>query len=196
MEANAAGFTIKKDLSVSMVAANIYSLVFAVPLAILFFSLHLGLWGKNSLVQARDEIVQQIILFALLVLLGIFLHELIHGAAWAFLGKKSLKTIHYGMNWKVLSPYAHCREPLPVGVYRLGAILPGIILGFIPAIIGITTGIGWVFIYGLIFTVAAGGDMVVLWLLRHEDSGEWVLDHDSRAGCYLIELNPPEQPVK
>jgi hypothetical protein len=196
MEATVAGFTIKKDLSVSMVAANIYSLVFAVPLAAVFISLFWGLWGKNSLVHARDETALQLPLFALLVLLGIFLHELIHGAAWALLGKKSLKTIHYGMNWKVLSPYAHCREPLQVGVYRLGAILPGIILGFIPAIAGILSGMGWIFLYSLIFTVAAGGDMVVLWLLRHEDSREWVLDHESRAGCCLIELNSPEKPMK
>ena len=196
MELKVSGFTIKKDLSVSMVAANIYSLVFAVPLAIIFVALYLGIWGNPGLVQAREEMVRHFVLFILLFLLGIFLHELIHGAAWAILGKKSLKAIHYGMNWKVLSPYAHCREPLLVGPYRLGAILPGIILGFIPAIAGIASGIGWVFLFGLIFTVAAGGDMVVLWLLRHENSREWVLDHDSRAGCYLIELNPPEQPMK
>ena len=184
-------YTIKKDLSVSMLAANVYSLVFAMPLAVFFISLNLGIWGKHGLVQARDEIIQQMLFFALLVLLGIFLHELIHGVAWAFLGKKSLNTIRYGMNWKVLSPYAHCQEPLLVRVYRLGGILPGIILGFIPAMIGILSGISWIFLYGLIFTVAAGGDMVVLWLLRHENSHDWVLDHESRAGCYLIELNPP-----
>jgi hypothetical protein len=193
MEVTVSGFRIKKDLSVSMVAANVYSLVFAVPLAVLFISLYLALWGKQGLIQVRDEISQQIIFFALLVLLGIFLHELIHGAAWALLGKKSLKTIGYGVNWKAVSPYAHCREPLPVGTYRLGAILPGIILGFIPVIIGILSGIGWIFFYGLIFTVAAGGDLVVLWLLRQENFDDWVLDHESRAGCYLIELNSPEK---
>jgi hypothetical protein len=191
MEVMVSGFKIKKDLSVSMVAANFYSLVFAVPLAALFTLLHLGLWGKNALTPTREEIAQQLILFILLVMLGIFLHELIHGLAWAYFGKKSLKTIHYGINWKVLSPYAHCREPLPVWVYRLGAALPGIILGFIPALIGILTGIGWIFLYGLIFTVAAGGDLVVLWLLRHENSRDWVLDHESRAGCHLIDRSVP-----
>ena len=184
-------YRIKKDLSVSMVAANLYSMAFAVPLAALFTVLHFGLWGKNALTPAREEIAQQLTLFATLVLLGIFLHELIHGVAWAYFGKKSLKTIHYGINWKVLSPYAHCREPLPVWVYRLGAVLPGIILGFIPALIGILTGNGWIFLYGLIFTVAAGGDLVVLWLLRHQESHEWVLDHESRAGCHLIDRSAP-----
>jgi hypothetical protein len=191
MDVTVSGFKIKKDLSVSMLAANFYSLAFAVPLAAIFILLHFGVWGINALTLTRDEIAQRLILFILLVLLGLFLHELIHGLAWAYFGKKSLKTIHYGFNWKVLSPFAHCREPLPVWVYRLGAVLPGIILGLIPALIGIITGFSWIFLYGLIFTVAAGGDLVILWLLRHENSREWVLDHESRAGCHLIEQNVP-----
>jgi len=178
---------IKNDLSISMVAANNYSLIFALPLTILFLFLFLISWGKIGLIQARHEIVHYLGTFIIVILAGIFLHELIHGIAWSLLGKKSIKTIRYGVNWKVLSPYAHCREALPIQAYRLGAILPAVIQGFIPVFIGLLTGSGVVFLYGLIFTAAAGGDLVVLWLLRHESSKEWVLDHDSRAGCYIID---------
>lgn len=178
---------IKKDLSISMVSANYYSLVFALPLTILFLLLFLISWGKSGLIQARHEIVQHFWTFILFLLAGIFLHELIHGISWTLLGRKSIKTIRYGVNWKVLSPYAHCQEPLPIQAYRLGAILPAVIQGFIPVFVGLITGNGLIFLYGLIFTAAAGGDLVVLWRLRIESSREWILDHDTRAGCYVIE---------
>ncbi len=174
-----------------MVSANYYSLAFAIPLAIIFLLLYLISWGKESLIQARHDIFQNLLAFILFMLAGIFLHELIHGIAWTLLGKKSMKVIHYGVNWKVLSPYAHCREPLPIQTYRLGAILPAILQGFIPLFIGIVVGNGVIFFYGLIFTVASGGDLVVLWLLRHEDGKDWVLDHETRAGCYLVEKHHP-----
>lgn len=184
---NSTNVKIKKDLSISMVAANNYSLIFALPLTILFLILFLISWEKSGLIQAYHDIVQHTWLFILFVLAGIFLHELIHGMAWTLLGKKSMKTIRYGVNWKVLSPYAHCREALPIQAYRLGALLPAVIQGFIPVFIGLLTGSGVFFLCGLIFTAAAGGDLVILWLLRNESSKEWVLDHDSRAGCYIID---------
>ena len=38
---------------------------------------------------------------------------------------------------------------------------------------------------------AAGGDWLVLWLLRGVSPGAFVEDHPTRAGCYVLE---PEQP--
>jgi len=40
-----------------------------------------------------------------------------------------------------------------------------------------------------VFTVAAGGDAMILWSLRKEDRGALVLDHPSNAGCSIVELS-------
>jgi hypothetical protein len=117
--------------------ANLYSLFFAVPAGILLTSAYLLFWGKTGIVDARVTISRNYFLSIVMVLLGILLHELIHGLSWAWFGKKPLSTIKYGINLKALAPYAHCNQPLDVRVYRLGALMPGVLLGLLQAFLGI-----------------------------------------------------------
>ena len=44
-----------------------------------------------------------------------------------------------------------------------------------------------IMIFGLLFTLASGGDLLILWLIRKVKPGEFVQDHPTRAGCYVIE---------
>ena len=184
---NHAEFDIKKDLSISMAKANLYSLFFALPAAIILMGVYLLLWGKQGLVDARLMIYKNFPLSVLLLIIGVLLHELLHGLTWTWLGKKPFKAIRYGIHLKLLSPYAHCQEPLNIQVYRWGALMPGLVLGIIPAALGILSGNGAIMSFGLLFTVAAGGDAVILWILRREARDALVLDHPSKAGCCICE---------
>jgi len=141
-------FEIKKDLSISMAMANLYSLFFAIPAAIILVGAYLLLWGRQGLVDTRLMIYKDFPLSMLLLLIGILLHELLHGLTWTWMGKKPFKAIRYGINLKVLSPYAHCREPLNIRVYRWGAMMPGLLLGIIPAVLGIFSGNGVLMSFG------------------------------------------------
>ena len=86
-----------------------------------------------------------------------------------------------------LAPYAHCKEPLPVYGYRIGILLPGIILGILPAVYGIVTGsFGYLF-YGILFTWAASGDFIMFWWIRRLDPKSRVMDHPEKLGCILFE---------
>jgi hypothetical protein len=78
----------------------------------------------------------------------------------------------------MLTPYCHCKEPLKVKYYILGAITPAIILGFIPSILAILIGNIGLLIFGILFTMAA------INLIRKENMNELVQDHPSEAGCY------------
>ena len=176
-----------RDLSVSMGKANLYSLFFAVPAAIILTSAYLVFWGKAGFIDARITISRNFLLSIVIVLIGVLLHELIHGLSWVWFGKKPLSAIKYGFYLKALTPYAHCNEPLNITAYRLGALMPGLVLGIIPSIIGIISGAGTIMIFGLLFTAAAGGDAMILWLLRNEKSGVQVIDHSVNAGCYIID---------
>jgi hypothetical protein len=177
----------KTDLSISMAKANIYSLLFALPLAGLISYLFITRWGGTRFSEGLNIYFGNLALFFLTFILGIVVHELIHGFTWMVAGKKSIHTIKFGFQVSTLTPYAHCKEPLSVNAYRLGALMPGLLLGFVPAFIAIITGNGWVMAFSLVFTVAACGDFLILWLLRSVTSNKFVEDHPSQAGCYVLD---------
>ncbi len=130
----------------------------------------------------RHPWILSIVLFG-----GIVLHEMLHGAAWAHFGNKPLTTIRFGIQWKVLTPYAHCPEPLEARAYRLGAMTPAFLLGIVPVALATTTGPVWLLFPGLLFLVAAAGDFLILWLLRGVRPTQRVLDHPDRAGCLIYD---------
>lgn len=177
----------RRDLSVSMAEANIYALVATLPPAALIIAGYSLLWGAESLGRGALALFGNVLLFLVILLVGIVVHELIHGLAWAIAGRKPLRAIRFGVQWKTLTPYAHCTEPLEVRAYRIGALMPGLILGIIPAIAGVVSGDGFLAAFGLFFTLAAGGDLLILWLIRNVRPGTLVEDHPERAGCYVIE---------
>lgn len=179
-----------EDRSVSMAAANLYSLLLVLPAGAVLVTAFLMRWGLPAFSQAWNAALDAFG-WALLVLFGgIVLHEVLHGIAWAVFGRKPWSAIRFGMQWKTLTPYAHCREPMAVRAYRLGAATPGVVLGLLPAGLGILTGHGVLFLFGFLFTVAAGGDALILWLLRRAEADALVLDHPARVGCYLVPADP------
>jgi hypothetical protein len=132
-------------------------------------------------------IYRHIIIFLLLVIAGIFVHEYLHKISWAIFGKKPLSTITFGFQLKTLTPYTHCKESMDVVGYRWGALMPGLLLGILPTLIAVFNGDGSILIYGLLFIFTAGGDFLILWLIRNVKNGTQVEDHPSRAGCYVLE---------
>lgn len=125
-----------------------------------------------------------LLIFGILIL-GIVLHELIHGITWAIFAKEGFKSIKFGVLWKKLTPYCHCKEVLNVRQYIIGAITPAIIMGIVPSIIAIMIGNFGLLIFGMFFTMAAGGDFLIINLIRKENSSDLVQDHSSEAGCYI-----------
>lgn len=125
-----------------------------------------------------------LLIFGILIL-GILLHELIHGITWAKFAKEGFKSIKFGILWKMLTPYCHCKEALKVRHYIIGAITPAIIMGIVPSIIAIMIGSFELLIFGMFFTMAAGGDFLIINLIRKENNSDLVQDHPSEAGCYI-----------
>jgi Putative zincin peptidase len=104
---------------------------------------------------------------------------------WAKFAKSGLKSIRYGVLWKYLTPYCHCKEPLFVRHYIVGAIMPGIVLGFVPCIAAILNGNLMLLEFGLLFTYGAGGDFMIYNLIRKEKKDTLVQDHPSKMGCII-----------
>ena len=185
----------ERDLSISLFQANIYGLLLLVPVALLA-AVHLLIWRDFSFGITVFEFSPEVAsvtfqtwsVLALLVAIvaGIVVHELLHAISWISLGRKPWSAIRFGIVWKALAPYAHLTEPIEVRAYRWGVAMPGLVLGIAPYLVGLTTGVGQVVLFGLIFTAAAAGDALILWVIRSVEVGESVEDHPSRVGCYVI----------
>lgn len=171
----------RRDLSISMARANVIVLFTSIPVALLQFLIFVLLHGADNLATTWGSIL------VIVVLLGIVVHELIHGISWVIFGNKPFSAIKFGFQWKTITPYAHLREPVEVNAYRIGGFMPGFALGIVPYILSLVLGDGNLFWFSLVHTAAAGGDWLILWLIRDVKSGTLVEDHPSNAGCYVLE---------
>lgn len=108
---------------------------------------------------------------------------------------QGFKSIKFGILWKMLTPYCHCREALNVKQYIIGAFTPAIFLGIVPSLVAIATGNFGLLIFGIFFTVSAGGDFLVINLIRKENSTDLVQDHPSEAGCYIYRKIDEKEPL-
>ena len=177
----------KRDLSFPMARANVIVMFISLPVLILQFVLFIGLHGMDGL-----GITWGYLILIAAVLLGVLLHEMIHGVSWMIFGRKPFSAIKFGFQWKSLTPYAHLKAPVDVNPYRIGAFMPGFMLGILPYFLSLALGDGNLFWFSLIHTSAAGGDWLILWLIRNVKGGTLVEDHPTNAGCYVIEPQSAE----
>jgi hypothetical protein len=184
----------KEKLTINLVWANLFGILIIFPIVLIFGLPYYLIWGSGLSRQSFKDIISNIspeyfgigaLLFFLILTLGIILHELIHGLTWARYTEKGFKSIKFGVLWSMLTPYCHCKEPLRVRQYLMGAITPAIFLGLIPALISIIIGNLGLLVFGIFFTMAAGGDFLIINLLRKEKMDNLVQDHPTEAGCFI-----------
>jgi hypothetical protein len=177
----------KEKLTIDLLWANKFGLLILFPIVVVFGLPYYLVW--------RSELDFKGMLGGLglsgsfyvfgIILLGIAVHELIHGIAWAIFAKNGFKSMKFGVMWKLLTPYCHCKDALKVKEYIFGAIAPAILLGILPAIVAIFNGSISLLIFGMFFTMAACGDFLIINLIRKENWDDLVEDHPTEAGCYI-----------
>jgi len=182
----------KEKVSIDLVWANIFSILLLFPIGIVFGLPYYLIWVHNKIdaksiisgTQPEDLAIGGFSI-CIMIVVGIVFHELIHGISWAKFTKHGFKSITFGVLWKMLTPYCHCKEPLRIKHYIIGAITPALFLGFLPSVVAILIGNFYLLFFGMFFTVAAAGDFLVINLLRKEKMDDFVQDHPSEAGCYV-----------
>ncbi|HEX2450905.1 MAG TPA: DUF3267 domain-containing protein [Gemmatimonadales bacterium] len=173
-----------------MGVATAAAIVVTIPPITALVALHRAINGPGSVGAALDAFLATPWIWVPALIVGTVTHELVHGLTWAAAGRLPLRTIRFGLNWKALSPHAQCTLPLPAAAYRRGAAAPGLLLGILPALVGALAGAGTVAAFGWLMTLGAGGDLVVLWLIRTLPGHVLVQDHPTRAGCVVLENQP------
>lgn len=180
---------------ISATMANIYGLLMMIPVCIVFVTPFYLIWPDRLRQANFEELfartfgqptgVTSFFVIILIFLVSVVLHELIHGITWSLFTKNGFSSIRFGINWKMLMPYRHCKEPLLLRHYITGAIMPFILLGLVPTICAIFTGSFLLLVTGLIMTISAIGDFMIIALIRKYPGDTLVLDHPNEAGCYI-----------
>lgn len=168
------------EKTISPVCANLVALALT-PFVIAVFFLPFGyFWGGASLQAVFNRLVSP---FLLVLVVSIGIHEVLHGVGFTLVGGVPWREMRFG--FKGLVVYAHCRVPMVASAYRVSVVLPGVVLGVLPGLIGLAGGNGWLTVYGTLMSIAALGDLVVLWLIRSVAGDAWVQDHPSAPGCLV-----------
>lgn len=148
-----------------------------------------GVWGWPAVVSGFKQFFR-LISFIPTMALGVIVHEGLHGLGWKYAGKLRWSDITYGIQWKVLTPYAHSQRPMRKTAFVRGTLLPGIILGGLPYFIALSLGSDWLMLFGFVFTFTASGDFWTVYSLRKVPKDQWVLDHPENVGCIVYEQKP------
>lgn len=176
----------KEAYSLSIIEANWKSLLIVLPVAVLSVLVYSMAWSWEKTVSDFLVIYSHYGIALSLLIAGIFAHELLHGLTWMAAAQLGWGDIKYGFKLSTLTPYAHCKQPISAKAYRWGIVAPGLILGILPFIASLWLGNAGLLGFGFIFTLAAGGDFLMLWIIKDIPKDSLVKDHPDRVGCKVV----------
>jgi hypothetical protein len=191
----------KEEVTINIIWANIFGIIVLIFALIIFGIPYFIFWHESIsntnfvfLKNSQDKLLLSLINIGfnfLILLLGIILHEFIHGLFFAAFSENKFKFVKFGVMpaKKLFTPYCHCGEIINIKHYRIAIMMPLILLGIIPAIASILIGNILLLFWGIIFTVAGGGDILVFIKTLKEKKNSLILDHPSECGYYLCKPN-------
>ena len=179
----------RADLTVSIVKANVFAIILLFPVMALGMWLF---WLKNGTLVGGLGVKSfgGLLLFLVVMAVLVVVHELIHGLSWSLFTPHRFGDIEFGFMKQYLTPYCACLTPLTKGQYIFGALMPLVLLGILPMAAGILMGSMPVLFMGIIMTVSAAGDIMIVWcLLTYRSQAERVvyMDHPTQAGGVIFE---------
>lgn len=170
----------KLDIILSKKSVNIKAMIYTIIVGGVSLAIYLLLWG-NNLDFGFD------VLFKLSVLnfIGIVLHEAIHVISFMWIGKVRKSDVKFGFMWKYLTPYVHCNSAISKRAYQYVLLLPVILTGFLPMIIGLLTGNSLLVFTSILLISGGGGDWLIFKEVRAAKKYTFVQDHPTEIGCVM-----------
>jgi len=148
----------------------------------------MAMWGRSSILSLfRNPVALAVLILAYIA--STFVHQMLHAAGWVLFGKIPWSCISLDLKHSTLLP--SCKWSIPICVYQSALLLPGIILGILPALIGLTAGVSWLSLIGAINSGAALPDFLILWVLRQVPVGARIQYRAKHASYHVsYELDP------
>ncbi|WP_297983987.1 DUF3267 domain-containing protein [uncultured Chryseobacterium sp.] len=181
---------IKELKTINLAKANVVAIGYLVVFAVLFGFLYFLVWGpefKSYFFNFKKKVFLFIPL--LMFFFGIIVHELVHGVFFAKFAEHGWKSVKFGVLWKMLTPYAHCKEPLKIKHYKIAVLAPLVLVGLLPALVGVILGDAILTIFGILMSGSAAGDIMIYNIIKKENPEDYVQDHPSEAGCWIYRKN-------
>ena len=176
-------------VGMGIVKANIIVLFIFTPIMCLIFKAYVKLYSIDDFIDFVLDI-KKFMVFIITSMVFIVIHELLHGLTWSLFTENGFKDVAFGFMWKYLTPYCSCKVPMKKGQYVLGLLMPLIVLGIVPTIIGLAMGSVFLTALGAFYIFAAGGDIIMAYLiLKREIKGKDVLlfDNPTELGVSFFE---------
>ena len=172
----------KEEYKLNVIRARLLCVMVLIIAGLIFVLPFFLLWHDNlQTFQVNRQLelnrrLMNIGLYTIIVLTGIIIHELIHGFFAAIFNKNGFKSIKFGVIPSKGMAYCVNAEILQTNKYIIGLVMPLIILGIIPSIISLFIGNFHLLIFGILFIVAASGDMLLLMQIYKGRHDSWVED--------------------
>lgn len=167
-----------------MTRANVLALALMPFLVAFVFGPYLLLHGWRALGEGWAG-VMGVLVFVPMVVISIVVHEGLHGLGFLLAGVPRA-SLRFGIQREMMTPYASCTVPVEARRYRFAAALPALVLGLVPALASWITGWAPAAVYAMWMLLFAGGDLLILWIIRDVPPDTRVIDHPSRAGCRIV----------
>ena len=183
----------QRKVTINLIWANVFALFLFVFVTLISSVAWYALWGIPSFEDFGGILLKDVnplgasVLVLVMLVAGIVAHELIHGITWACFAKRGFRSVSFGVMWGMLTPSCHCRETLTIKHYRIGALMPLIVLGLLPLLFAYPMRSVLLLLWGIFFVSTAAGDILIVWKLSKECSSLLVQDHPKEAGCIIFE---------
>ena len=191
-----------RDLTIPLPHLASLALRWTLGLAVLLFVPYALWWGLPSLPGWGElpAFLGRVLLYGLLFVLvyaaSAAVHEGLHAVAMRLFAGVPWQDVHFAVRLREGIAYVHTAHPMTAAAYRGVLLLPGLVQGVLPAVVGLVAGHGWLLFYGYVMLASAAGDLAMLWLLRPLDGSTRVRDHPTQVGCqvYAAAQAPPPPP--
>lgn len=158
-----------------------------VVLVSLVVVLYYILWGIDPLLWGAQKFFSY--MGVPVVLMGLFLNEFFYRLTLAIFCRFPMSKFWYGFNLSQLMKCGDRDIPAGVSYYRMALVLPHIIVGLFPLVLGTSINHPTIFIFGCLFTTSSVGDLVLLWEMRHLKSENAVSELPSREGIVVESID-------
>ncbi|WP_046176025.1 DUF3267 domain-containing protein [Domibacillus indicus] len=130
--------------------------------------------------------IRGILLWAVLYILLIVLHEAFHLIGFMIWGKCKKNDLVYGINRELGVAYAGTKKVLPVSAMKKALLLPFWVTGMLPFIAGIWLNSTVLIVTSAFLIGGAAGDFSMYRQLRRAKKGSFVLDHLHEPVLYVF----------
>jgi hypothetical protein len=148
-------------------------LVFGIPFYLLWSEKIQAAFNNTTEVDFQSRLIAVAVTLAVIII-GLIVHELIHGFFFAIFCKNKFKSIKFGVVLKKGYAYCKCKEILRTNQYVVGLLMPATILGIIPSIISLFIGNSDLLLFGTIFIGTAGSDILIFKRIAKDIKGSWL----------------------